>query len=256
MFDQLIGSIPSETPRPISLLPGLSLRAQSLRRHAPIIFFMLFMGLFPFLIFLGDSGEQLNLHGKTIDARVTTITERNGDREVAYAFTPPGDREYKGACRCTQGTPAYDLKPGDSVSVLYLPSDPTENRLAGRRYSQAPPFFVFFIFPLFIAVIFLPFVWPQIAGVFSARRLFTNGSIAKGTVVFVKKPNMPSWPSMMTGPSEVYIAYRLPSGEAVEGKASCTNEWLVNQLAPGSSVNIAYSPGRTAKVVLLEAYLR
>jgi len=56
--------------------------------------------------------------------------------------------------------------------------------------------------------------------------------------------------------SEVYITFSAAGEPKREGVASCQNDWLVNQLAPGADVHVAYSDDRSAKVALLEAYIR
>jgi hypothetical protein len=90
-----------------------------------------------------------------------------------------------------------------------------------------------------------------------ARRLYRSGRLANGKVVFVKKRATGSWPGMsFNSASEVYITFSAAGEQKREGVASCQNDWLVNQLAPGADVHVAYSDDRSAKVALLEAYIR
>jgi hypothetical protein len=56
--------------------------------------------------------------------------------------------------------------------------------------------------------------------------------------------------------SLVYVEIQTSGGPTREMVASCQNDWLVNQLAPGATVHVAYADDRATQVALLDAYLR
>lgn len=256
MFDEQISKLPPEPPRSTALLPGLALSASVSKQYLfPLVFLSMF-ALLPLLIMSTDSKSRLSMRGKTTDAQITSVIEQGDDRLISYAFTPPGAPEYRGSCRCSKTSPYYGVQPGQHVPVRYVPSEPSINQLAEVSKSKDPPLFVFFFFPFFGMMIFIPILAPHFSELFRARRLFKTGRISKGIVVFVKRKNSPSWPTYAMGPSVISIAYRLPSGQEAEGKALCSNEWLIHHLPPGASVNIAFRPEKPTEVVLLDAYIR
>jgi hypothetical protein len=60
----------------------------------------------------------------------------------------------------------------------------------------------------------------------------------------------------MSSTADVYVAHQLPGGGRAETIAWCTNDWLINQLSPGTPVRILLSPKKSQRGALLEAFLR
>lgn len=157
---------------------------------------------------------------------------------------------------CEQ-SPYYSVKEGDAIDVKFLRSDPAVNSLPGNGRNQAPPLGLFMTMPVFFLLIFGSLFWPQTRAILDARRLYRNGRLASGRVIFVKKRMNSIWPGMPgSSGSDVYIEFQSAIDGKREAVASCHNDWLTNQLAPGAPVHIAYSDKSSAKVALLEAYLR
>lgn len=261
MFEDQIAQFPPNPPRAAGLLPGLRLASAVSRSSLMIpLFFVVIFSLMPFSFFFSDPHARLSLgHTETITGRVVAIAPsgcRGEGHKITYAFAPPNGTEYRATSSACRGSPYFDVASGDHVPVTYLTSDPSINTIAGESDVNAPPFFIFLFFPLFGLLIFLPFV-PQIREVFRARRRFQKGVIAKGTVVFVKRKtsfSFPGWPG--ANAAEVFITYTAASGTAVEAKAFCNNDWLLNHLPPGTMVNIAYMANRPDAITLLDAYIR
>lgn len=259
MFDEQIGRIPAQGPRDTDLLPGLSLRSIFSRNYVLPLFFLGMFILMPLTIFSSDPKMQLESKGKTTQGHVTAVDyagTRGDDLRISYSFTPPGEPEYRGSCHCSKGAAYYNVKVGDAVPVRYLPSKPSVNDLEDDPHgANRPPIFFFLIFPFFGLLFFGFFVWPHFKELIKARSIFKSGQFTKGLILFVKRTN-PSWPDYTAPPSQVFLTYRLPSGQDVEGKTLCGNAWLLNHLAPGAEVNIAYSSTSPEDVVLLDAYIR
>jgi len=113
------------------------------------------------------------------------------------------------------------------------------------------------IFPLFFLLVFSPMYFPQIREVMRARKLYKYGAVVQGKVIFVKKRNAATWPGWPgSSTADVYVAYQLPSGGRAEIVVSCANEWLLNQLSPGTTVHLLIAQNRTARGALLEAFIR
>lgn len=141
--------------------------------------------------------------------------------------------------------------------MRYLTSDPTVNVLPSETRNEPPPFVFFFFMPIFFLGIFGVMFWPPIGEVLRARRLFKSGRVANGRVIFVKRrPNF-LWPGMPgASASLVYVEMQASSGVPREVVASCHNDWLTNQLAPGAMVHIAYADDKASQVALLDAFVR
>ena len=172
-------------------------------------------------------------------------------------FSPEPGHEIRGASTLHQESPYYSAKEGDRVEVQYLPSDPAINAINDSTASGAPPLAFFLFMPIFILLMFSPMFVPQIREVLRARQLYMKGSLALGTVVYVKKSATsfwPGWPGNST--VEVFVEFELPTKVKHEAVARCQNDWLVNHLAPDTKVHVAYMGEKPSKVTLLEAYLR
>ena len=258
MFEAEISRLPVNPPRDPALLPGLALNAAWLRRYSGILVIAGLMVLMPAVVFLNDPGARLELRGRRVEAVVTSVTESANPgsgvcRVVAYSFSISSGGEYRGSCRCARGSPYFEAKVGDHVPVRYLPSNPWSNELDGNN--QGPPIVLIAIIPLFFLGAFSPLWWPFLKNWLHARKVFKNGRIAKGEIVFVKRAS-PSWPSYVAAPSDLHIAFREPTGEMVEASAVCSNDWLLSHLPPGAEVNIAYMPDDPKKAVLLDEFIR
>ena len=263
MFEEQLAHLPVEPPRAPTLLPGLKLSA-SLRRSALLVpaLFVLLFATFPLMILRSDPTTRLALgpsrtaQGQVLSASDAPAAQRAGTRRVVYEFSPESGRQVRGACVLSSESPYYEVRPGDAISIRYLASDPVVSAVAVSTNNE-PPVFVFLFFPLIALLIFMPMFWPQLKAVLRARRLFKRGQIAAGKVVFVKRSAMagwPGWPGGMT--ADVYVQYQRRGGGRVERRAPVANDWLVNQLAPGSPVHIAYLDSEPERIALLEAYIR
>ena len=153
-------------------------------------------------------------------------------------------------------SPYYSVNQGDAIEVRFLKGEPTVNALPDQSRNQAPPLALFLFMLFFFLAIFAPLFWPPIREVLRARRLFKSGRLATGKVIFIKKRITSLWPGMPgNSASDVYIEFLTPMGKR-EAVAWCQNDWLLNQLVPGTSVHVAYSDEDSDKVALLEGLLR
>jgi hypothetical protein len=153
------------------------------------------------------------------------------------------------------------VQAGDAIPVRYLARDPGVNALAGPHPDEFP-LGLFLIIPLFATVfattlsrMFLP----RLREILAARRLYRTGVLTEGKVVFVKRRTAAGWPGaqmQVVADFRVYVTCRLPTGQSVELIAPCTNEWLLNHLAPGTVVHVLHDAGDTTKCALLEAFIR
>jgi hypothetical protein len=263
MFDNLLAQLPTTPPRPPRTLPGLRISSVVPRSALllPIVF-VAFFALVPLSVMRSDPAMRLalgptqNSQGRIVSAVETPACRGSTARRVIYSFSPEQGREYRGSATMCEGAIYYSVKEGDPVEVQYLSSDPAVNVLRGNS-NNAPPVAIFFLMPLFVLALLSSMFVPQIRELLRARRLYKGGRLAEGTVVFVKtrvSSFRPGWPG--SSASEVFVEFRSPTGDRREAVAWCANEWLVNQLAPGAIVHIAYSDDDPAKVALLEAFLR
>jgi|CXWL01.1.fsa_nt_gi hypothetical protein len=261
MFENIISKIPTQPPRSPALLPGLALTTSFSKTMLLPLAFMAMFTLIPLSMILNESKSQLtNRNSKTADGVVISVAvapRTQDDHEIIYAFTPAGGSEHRGSCKCSKGSAYYDLKPGDHVPVKYLPSNPSLNKLGDMvNDTNGPPVFVFIMFPLFGLLILVPMLGPQISELWKARKIFKVGQIGKGAVFFIKRKASPSWPTYAIPPAEIFVSYQLTSGKEVEGRALCSNDWLLAHLPPGANVNIAFIESKPNEIVLLDAYIR
>jgi hypothetical protein len=264
MFDEQFALIPAAPPRSVDLLPGLRLAAVVSRRTLllPIVFVTLF-SLFPMLVAQSDPTMRLAMGpSRSVPARVLAVAEvssgqRAGSHRITYVFSTQDGRQFRGAGVVRQDSAYYSIQPGDTIEVKYLSHDPSVNIINSVDSNNGPPVFLFFFFPVFALLVFTALFLPQLREMTRARRLFRTGHIAIGKVVFVKKTagfTWPGWPG--NAGAEVYVTYHSGTGEQTESRAWCANDWLLQQLVPGISVHIAYRGDTTARVALLEAFLR
>jgi Protein of unknown function (DUF3592) len=264
MFEETFSKLPVQPPRPATALPGLKLRGAIPRTVIilPLFFALFFVGV-PLSIISADPAARLAMgpsesaQGRVLSNSSASACRGEASHHVTYAFAAGSGSEYRGAATLCQESPYYSVQEGDSISVRYLKSDPAVNELPRQGANQAPPFALFLMMPLFFLAIFGSVFWPQIGEILRARRLYKNGALARGKVVFVKKRLTSFWPGMPgSSAAEVYIEIETPGGERPETVASCRNDWLVSQLVPGATVHVAYSPDKPGKAALLDAYWR
>jgi hypothetical protein len=264
MFEEEFAKLPVAAPRPVQSLPGLSLRGAIPKAalFLPLIF-LAFFAFIPLSIMHADPAMRLALgptdtaQGHVVSNVSASACAGTASHRVTYAFLSKSGNEYRGAATLCGQSPYYSAQEGDAIEVKYLSSDPTLNALPGDARNQPPPFAVFFFMPVFFLVVFASLFWPSLRDTLQARRLFKNGRLATGKVVFVKKRASP-YRSGMYGSSsaQVFIEFQSPGQEKREAVAACHNEWLINQLTPGMTVHIAYSGEKPADIALLDAYLR
>jgi Protein of unknown function (DUF3592) len=263
MFEEEFAKLPIETPRRLDSLSGLRLRG-AVPKSAIILplFFVSFFLFIPLSIMNADPAMRLAMGPtESTQAHVVSNTSSSACRgaashHVTYSFSSKSGSEYRGAVTLCEESPYYSVREGDAIDVRYLKSDPAVNALPSDGRNQAPPLAFFFFMPVFFLAIFAPMFWPPVREVLRARRLFKNGRLATGKVVFVKK-RAPFWPGIpINSASEVYIEFQTAVDAKREGVAFCFNDWLMSQLVPGAKVHVAYSDDRSAKVALLEGYLR
>lgn len=261
--DDLLPRIPNEPPRSVDLLPGLSLsRAVS---GATLIWPLGFLALFalmPVIILLSDEHAMLSVRRTETTAgrveRTQPVKECAGDGvRILYSFSPPERGVlFRGHDVVCPRTPYSDVREGDSVPVVYLTSNPAINAIAGGQRTDASPWPIFFVFPLFGLMFFAPLFWPRYSQLLRDRKLFRTGTVARGTVVFVVRQQDSWWPGWpLPTRADVYVQARFPMGEEREVRAVCTNDWLLAHLPPGAEVTVACRPGNP-RAVLLENYLR
>ena len=263
MFEEEFAKLPVEPPRRVETLPGLRLWGV-IPKWALIIplVFVSFFVFIPLSIMNADPAMRLAMGpSESSQAHVLSNTSASACRGAAshrlvYSFSFTG-REYRGAVTVCEESPYYSAMQGDAIEVRFLKSDPAVNAIRSEGRNEAPPFAFFFFMPVFFLVIFGSMFWPAVREVLRARRLYRNGRLATGKVVFVKRRSTPLWPGLSSfGAAEVYIEFQTSGQEKREVVASCRNDWLIGQLTPGATVHVAYSDEKSGGVALLEAYLR
>lgn len=262
MFDDELARVPKQPPR-TGVLPGMRFAAAIPRATLILLLaFVLLFATFPLSIMNSDPKAKLALGPSTAtQGRVLSATDVSGcrgsaSRRIVYTFSAPSGEEFRGSVVVCEGSSYYTAQPGDKIAVRYLTRDPADNAVAGIDNNE-PPVFLFMIFPFFFLVMFSPLYFPQLREVMRARRLYKKGVLAQGNVVFVKRRSAATWPGFPgSSNADVYVSYQLPSGGDAETVAWCANDWLINQLSPGSTVHILLPPDKSSRGALLEAYIR
>lgn len=262
MFDDELASVPKQPPR-TGVLPGMRFGAAIPR--ATLILLLAFVLLFatlPLSIMNADPKAKLALGpSATTQGRVLAATDVSGcrgsaSRRIVYAFSAQSGSEFRGAVIACEESSYYSAQAGDKIPIRYLTRDPAVNAVAGTDQNE-PPVFLFMIFPLFFLLMFGPLYFPQLREVMRARQLYKKGTLAQGKVVFVRRRSSGTWPGWPGSSSaDVYVSYQLPSGEVLETVAWCANDWLINQLSPGSTVHVLLPSKKSSRGALLEAYIR
>jgi Protein of unknown function (DUF3592) len=264
MFEEEFAKLPVEPPRRVESLPGLRLRGV-IPKWAMVLplFFVVFFLFLPLSVMNTDPAMRMSMGATdTVQGRVVSVGSasacRGGaSRRVVYAFLAKSGREYRAAALVCEESPYFSVKEGDAIEVRYLKSDPTVNALPREVRNEPPPFVFFLFMPIFFLGIFGAMFWPPIGEALKARRLFKSGRIANGRVVFVKRRANFLWPGMPgASASLIFVEIQSSSGVSREVVAPCHNDWLINQLAPGVTVHVAYADDKATQVALLDAYLR
>jgi len=263
MFEHEFAKISSEVPRRLESLPGLRLGGAIPKAMLllPLVFFGFFL-FFPLVIMSTDPAMRLAVGpaefapGRVESVATVAACRGTSARRVKYSFSAEG-RAYRGAATVCDDSAYSQVAQGDVVEVRYLLRDPATNTLRTGRPNEAPPFFLLLMMPLFFLMIFAAMFWPSVRDVLRARRLFKNGRLVAGQVVFIKKRSAPHWAGMPgLSASEVFVTIPTSSNGTREVIAPCRNEWLVNQLRVGSTVHIACSGDTSPDAALLDGYLR
>jgi hypothetical protein len=263
MFEDQLTHVPIDPPRRPGILPGLRFSAAVPQSALFLPFlFVGFLVLIPLTIMNSDPAMKLAMRPThTAQGRVLSMADASACRSssahrVVYTFSPQPGRELRGATTLCQDSPYYALKEGDAVEVQFVVSDPAVNTLRGTR-NNTPSVVPLFLAPVFFLAIFSSLFMPQVREVLRARRGFKNGRLASGTVIYVKKRAAMSWPGWFgNSAAEVFVEFQPSIGEKREAVAWCQNDWVVNQMAPGATVHIAYTDDPRERVTLLEGFLR
>lgn len=262
MFDEELANTPVNAPR-TGFTAGMRLSAAVPRSTLLfLIALVLFFAIFPLSIMSADPKAKLSLGpSATSEGRVLSATDVSGcrgsaARRIVYSFSPRSGSELRGSAVVCEEATYYSAQVGERIPIRYLARDPAINTIAGTDENQ-PPLFLFMIFPLFFLLVFSPMYFPQLREVMRARRLYKNGTMVQGKVIFVKKRNAATWPGFPgSSIADVYVAYQHPSGGRTETVVWCANEWLLNQLVAGATVHLLVGQNRTARGALLEAFIR
>ena len=264
LFDDQLAQIPQHPPRSLSSLPGLRFSAVISRSALafPLIFIVIFT-LFPLSMFAIDPkmklamGSTRNVQGRVLSVGNVSACGGSGARRIVYTFPVEPSRELRGAATICEESPYSGLKEGDTVEVEFAASEPSISRLRGEGRKGDPPLFIFGFIPIFMLAMFSPLFVPQVRELLRVRRLFRDGQLTTGTVIFVKKRVGTSWPGWPNNnANEVFVTFQSSSGELREATAWCPNEWLLQHIAPGTAVRIAYRDKGSSRIALLAAFLR
>jgi hypothetical protein len=261
MFEQQLTQFPQNPPRALHALPGLRVAAMVPKTalFLPLIFVRFFFSM-PFSILHSNPGMRLSWGpSRNVSGVVVSVDAAScrgvAARRIIYSFAPTG-HEFRGSAVQCAGALYYSVGAGDTVQIRYLASDPSVNALQGMP-DNARPVALFLVMPLFFLLLLAQLFVPQLRELLLARRVLKHGRLATGSVVYVRKRSATSWPGWPgAGAYAVYVEFASPAGGRREAVAWCANEWLVNQLAPGAAVHVAYSDQKPARVALLEAFLR
>lgn len=262
VFETEVAAIPAQPPRR-GVLPGMRISVAIPRSTLiMLIAFVVFLAAFPLSIISADPEAKLNLgpsrmaEGRVVSVAAVSDCRTSGAHRITYAFSVEGGNEYRGASTVCDESPYVSTQAGEKIEVRYLARDPTVNAVAGSDPNE-PPIFVFMLFPAFFLLFLSPLYFPQFREITRARRLYKTGLLVQGNVVFVKKRSVGTWPGWPgSSAADVYVAHHTPGGGLAETVVWCTNDWLVNQLSPGTIVHVLLSPTKSERGALVEAFLR
>ncbi len=262
MFDDELAGIPAQPPR-AGVLPGMRLSAAIPRSTAILLIgLVVLFAIFPLSIMSADPKAKLGLGpSHTAQGRVLSVGDVSGCRNsgghrIVYAFSTQDGSVFRGASMVCEDSPYYSAQVGDPIEVRFLTRDPAVNAVAGGDANE-PPVFLFMIFPVFFLLVLSPMYFPQLREVMRARRLYKRGFLVQGNIIFVKKRSAGTWPGWPgSSPADVYVAHQAPGSGRTETVACCMNDWLVNQLSPGTTVHVLLASNKSERGALLEAFIR
>ena len=259
----MLRGIPPTPPRPLSLLPGLSYRSVIGKSFIfPILFFALCFLMILLMIFSVDKEARLPfIDMEQAAAQVIHVSEsskcNSNSKELHYSFHTSEGRTYYGETTVCEGSVYFNIEKGDMIPIVYDPDQPSFNGIEGIIGRNQPPIAIFFMFPFLFLLIFLPLFWPDIKQHNNARKIFKKGIIAKGKVVFIKRKGGTSffyfWPFTKF---QIFYRYRSQDGSLVESSVISDNDWIVNKLDFGSTVQIAFLETKPKKSIILDCYVR
>lgn len=263
MFEEELARVPKNPPRG-EPLPGMRISA-ALPKSTLIMLlaFAVFFGAMPVSFIFMDPNARLSfgpssdIQGQIVSIGADTRCRDSKGRRVTYSFDAPGHREYRGTRVICDGSPYFTANAGEPIPIRYLTRDPAVNDIAGDSQGNEPPFFLILIFPFFFLIFLSPMFFPQVREVFRARRLYKHGRLVEGRVVYVKRRAGGTWPGWPGSNSvDLYISHTAPDGRQTESVVWCSNDWLTHQLQPGATVHILLPENKSARAVLLEAFIR
>jgi hypothetical protein len=263
MFEEQFANLPADPPRAFESLPGLKLRRafQGTALLFPLVFIIFFLSV-PLSIMRSDPSMRFaispnrSIQGRVISSNIVAACRSDKAHRVIYEFSPKDGTNYRGAGTACEQSIYYTVKEGDAVEVQYLTHDPVVSRLRGNTPPNATPVYLFIFTPVFILAMFGSLLFPPLRELRRARRIFRNGRLATGAVLFVKRrANTFSRGWSGNTSSDVFIQFTSSAGQKREGVAWCPNEWLADQLVQGGEVHVAYDD-RSDNVALLEAFVR
>ena len=267
-FANLLSHIPPQPPRDPRILHGLNLKRAWTK--GPLLFLVPFCLMFAFLPLIMMSDSQIRSERRATKGNLKSasgIVTKAGWQSagnnaqgfqsylVNYKFQD-GKVTFNGKSIVYQGSPFANVKAGAKVPVLYAPEDPSLNGIAGEWGTRNVfPVELFFLFPLMFLFMFAPFtVWP-LKRLFQARRMFKNGTLTSGRVVWVKRQNQFFFATPVGSNFEVFFTFTTDEGQAVRTSQSVDNDWLVNQLKPDDELTVVYTPRKPQQALFLEAFI-
>ena len=256
---------PENPPRAVSLLSGLN---YSIVLNKSMIFsvisFALIIGIFlTIMILSAQEGFLLPfIHMEKVEGSIIEVIDNSKcDRQsisIHYRFLTNQNRTYYGEDIFYRSNLYSSLKVGDSLPILYDPTDPSFNGIEGEIGKDSSPIWIFIIILLIFLSMFASILMPNIKQVKAARSVFKNGLIANGEIIFIrrKKPtNIFNTTKFLTN-MEIFFRFSTKNGEKLESKITTDNDWLSSKLEIGSSVTVAYMEKRPQKNIILEFYYR
>jgi hypothetical protein len=250
--------LPTDTPRG-EPLPGLRPKVL-LKPLLPFIFTPVFITavlaiFFSVVVEVSHQKPQPTANATIIKVEnVSTLTSESGT-VVRYRFPVEG-KSYDGLLT-TIAAERRILKPGDHLPVVYDPANPNRSQEKPQDMDVAGmiAFAVFLpIWALFImGMCFVPFLGPRAKVALRARGLWKSGRVAQGTLAFVKPPSFMRQYGL--GSQEVVFRFRDQLDCEHTVSVGCDNNWLINQLTPGTGVVVLYDSKKPERAILLEPFL-
>jgi len=245
------------------LLPGLKyISILSKQAAIPLIFVFFFTSIFPVMIISADKNSRMFFHKMSrAEAKIMAVSQTDEcghyRKEMHYTFKTDDRKTYYGKWASTKDSPYWHTKDGDTVPVIYDPSDPSFNGIDGELGKNSPPFIIVFIFPLFFILICSGAFTPVLCRLKSARKIFKIGRVTKGRVVFVKRRGLSSFPYFPTPSTlQLFFEFQKENGETVEASMVTDNDWFLSKLETGDPVTVAYISGKPKNSIVVDCFFR